>query len=114
MSGLNKWIHEQGFTYKKPKGIPHKFDADKQAEFVEHYIRERIVITVLALFVVTVLKRIPAVLILVMPCCQDRIIHPRTLVMVATQYIVLFDYQNGCRTSSKSKLSEAISYTLNQ
>lgn len=25
------------FSYKKPKGIPHKFDAKKQAEFIEHY-----------------------------------------------------------------------------
>lgn len=37
VSGLNKWLHQKGFTYKKPKGVPHKADADKQAEFVEHY-----------------------------------------------------------------------------
>ncbi len=37
VSGLNKWLHQQDFTYKKPKGVPHKFDADKQTEFVEHY-----------------------------------------------------------------------------
>lgn len=37
VSGLNKWLHQQGFTYKKPKGVPHKADAEKQAEFVEHY-----------------------------------------------------------------------------
>ena len=37
VSGLNKWLHQQGFTYKKPKGVPHKADSDKQAEFVEHY-----------------------------------------------------------------------------
>ena len=37
VSGLNKWLHQQGFTYKKPKGIPHKVDAKKQDEFVEHY-----------------------------------------------------------------------------
>ena len=30
-------MHQKDFTYKKPKGIPHKADADKQAEFVEHY-----------------------------------------------------------------------------
>lgn len=35
--GLNKWLHQQGFTYKKSKGVPHKFDSEKQAEFVEHY-----------------------------------------------------------------------------
>lgn len=37
VSGLNKWLHQKGFTYKKPKGVPHKVDADKQAEFVERY-----------------------------------------------------------------------------
>ena len=37
VSGLNKWLHQKGFTYKKPKGVPHKADADKQAEFIEHY-----------------------------------------------------------------------------
>lgn len=37
VSGLNKWLHQQGFTYKKPKGVPHKADAEKQAEFIEHY-----------------------------------------------------------------------------
>lgn len=37
VSGLNKWLHQQGFTYKKPKGIPHKADPEKQVKFVEHY-----------------------------------------------------------------------------
>ncbi len=37
VSGLNKWLHQKGFTYKKPKGVPHKADVDKQAGFVEHY-----------------------------------------------------------------------------
>lgn len=37
VSGLTKWLHAHGFTYKKPKGVPHKADAQKQAEFVEHY-----------------------------------------------------------------------------
>lgn len=37
VSGLNKWLHQKGFTYKKPKGVPHKADAEKQAEFVEQY-----------------------------------------------------------------------------
>ena len=37
VSGLNKWLHQKGFTYKKPKGIPHKFDTEKQAEFIAHY-----------------------------------------------------------------------------
>ena len=37
ISGLNKWHHRQGFSYKKPKGVPHKFDPVKQAEFIEKY-----------------------------------------------------------------------------
>ena len=37
VSGLNKWLHQHGFTYKKPKGVPHKFDPDKQAEFIKKY-----------------------------------------------------------------------------
>ncbi|CAG22703.1 Hypothetical transposase, IS630 family [Photobacterium profundum SS9] len=37
ISGLNKWLHQHGFSYKKPKGVPHKFDAGKQAEFIEDY-----------------------------------------------------------------------------
>jgi len=37
VSGLNKWLHQHGFTYKKPKGIPHKFDETKQADFINQY-----------------------------------------------------------------------------
>lgn len=37
ISGLNKWLHKNGFSYKKPKGVPHKFDEKKQAEFIEKY-----------------------------------------------------------------------------
>jgi len=37
ISGLNKWLHQNGFSYKQPKGVPHKFDEEKQAEFIEHY-----------------------------------------------------------------------------
>lgn len=37
ISGLNKWLHQNGFSYKKPKGVPHKFDAEKQAEFIKYY-----------------------------------------------------------------------------
>lgn len=37
VSGLNKWLHKNGFSYKKPKGVPHKFDEIKQAEFIEEY-----------------------------------------------------------------------------
>ena len=37
ISGLNKWLHRNGFSYKKPKGVPHKFDEQKQAEFIKMY-----------------------------------------------------------------------------
>ena len=37
VSGLTKWLHQNGFSYKKPKGVPHKADADKQAEFIKTY-----------------------------------------------------------------------------
>lgn len=32
VSGMNKWLHHHGFSYKKPKGVPHKFDEAKQQE----------------------------------------------------------------------------------
>lgn len=37
VSGLNKWLHQHQFSYKQPKGVPHKFDVEKQAAFIEHY-----------------------------------------------------------------------------
>lgn len=37
ISGLNKWLHQHGFSYKKPKGVPHKFDIKKQTDFIEYY-----------------------------------------------------------------------------
>ena len=37
VSGLNKWLHSHGFSYKQPKGVPHKFSEEKQAEFIEEY-----------------------------------------------------------------------------
>ena len=37
VSGMNKWLHQHGFSYKHPKGVPHKFDAEKQAEFIRYY-----------------------------------------------------------------------------
>jgi len=37
VSGLNKGLHQHDFSYKKPKGVPHKFDVEKQAAFIEHY-----------------------------------------------------------------------------
>lgn len=35
--GMNKWLHRNGFSYKKPTWVPHKFDAEKQQQFVEKY-----------------------------------------------------------------------------
>ena len=35
--GLNKWLHKNGFSYKQPKGVPHKFDSEKQDNFIEEY-----------------------------------------------------------------------------
>jgi transposase len=37
VSGLNKWLHKHQFSYKNPKGVPHKFDEDKQTAFIEYY-----------------------------------------------------------------------------
>ncbi|MGF1740504.1 IS630 family transposase [Vibrio profundum] len=37
VSGMNKWLHHNGFSYKKPKGIPHRFDEVKQQAFIEAY-----------------------------------------------------------------------------
>lgn len=37
--GMNKWLHQHGFSYKQPKGVPHKFDEKKQADFIEFYKR---------------------------------------------------------------------------
>jgi len=37
ISGLNKWLHKHDFSYKYPKGVPHKFDEEKQADFIETY-----------------------------------------------------------------------------
>lgn len=38
ISGFNKWLHLHGFSYKYPKGVPHKFDEEKQADFIDKYI----------------------------------------------------------------------------
>jgi len=37
VSGLTKWLHRQGFSYKKPKGVPAKADPEKQAAFIQYY-----------------------------------------------------------------------------
>lgn len=37
VSGMTKWLHRQGFSYKKPKATPAKADLEKQAAFIEYY-----------------------------------------------------------------------------
>lgn len=37
VAGMNKWLHHHGFNYKKPKGVPHKFDEAKQQAFIDAY-----------------------------------------------------------------------------
>ena len=35
--GMNKWLHRNDFSYKKPKGVPHKANKEQQAQFIESY-----------------------------------------------------------------------------
>ena len=35
--GIHNWLHQHGFSYKKSKGTPHKFDPEKQVEFIKKY-----------------------------------------------------------------------------
>ena len=35
--GINKWLHKNGFSYKKPKNMPYKVDLEKQEEFKKRY-----------------------------------------------------------------------------
>jgi transposase len=37
IAGLTKWLHRVGFSYKQPKGVPHKCDLEQQAIFIDHY-----------------------------------------------------------------------------
>ena len=37
VAGLHKWVHRNGFSYKKPKGHPHKSDPELQEQFVDMY-----------------------------------------------------------------------------
>lgn len=34
---MNKWLHHNGFSYKQPKGVSHKFDKTKQQAFIATY-----------------------------------------------------------------------------
>lgn len=36
-SGMTNWLHENGFSYKKPVGIPAKANEELQKEFVKKY-----------------------------------------------------------------------------
>ena len=33
---MNKWLHYNGFSYKQPKGVPHKFDEAKQQAYTTY------------------------------------------------------------------------------
>lgn len=37
VSGMIKWLRQQGFRYKKPRGMPAKAEAQKQADFILKY-----------------------------------------------------------------------------
>jgi len=43
--GLNKWLHNNGFSYKQSKGVPHKFDAVKQDTFIAKYEAIKVALT---------------------------------------------------------------------
>ena len=42
VAGMNKWLHRNGFSYKKPTGVPHKYSAEAQQAFVETYEKLKI------------------------------------------------------------------------
>lgn len=35
--GMNKWLHRNGFSYKKPKGYPYKASIEQQEKFIHAY-----------------------------------------------------------------------------
>jgi transposase len=37
VSGMTKWLHKQGFSYKKPKATPAKANLEQQAVFIKYY-----------------------------------------------------------------------------
>ena len=37
VAGMNKWLHHNGFSYKQPKGVPHKFNPEAQQAFIDYY-----------------------------------------------------------------------------
>ncbi len=34
---MHAWLIRHGFSYKKPKGVPAKFDTEKQNDFIKKY-----------------------------------------------------------------------------
>ncbi len=39
ISGMTKWLHIQGFRYKKPHAVPAKANKEQQEKFVSYYSR---------------------------------------------------------------------------
>lgn len=39
ISGMRKWLHSQGFRYKKPHGVPAKANKEEQKKFISKYKR---------------------------------------------------------------------------
>ncbi|CAK1695757.1 Winged helix-turn helix domain-containing protein [Vibrio crassostreae] len=37
VTDINKWLHHHDFSYKKPKGVPHKLKPEEQQAFIEDY-----------------------------------------------------------------------------
>lgn len=37
VAGVHKWLHRNGFSYKQPKGRPHKADPELQKQFIAKY-----------------------------------------------------------------------------
>lgn len=35
--GMNKWLHRHGFSYRKPAGVPHRYNAEAQQAFITAY-----------------------------------------------------------------------------
>ncbi len=42
---LQKWLHRNGFSYKQPKGVSHKYDQEKRDAFIEEYNELKAMVT---------------------------------------------------------------------
>lgn len=40
--GMNKWLHRNGFSWKQPTGVPHKFSEEKQQQFMAEYEAQKL------------------------------------------------------------------------